>query len=42
MRLKGNDEWEKRRDGLEAWEVLRGQSPELEITEVGQWLMLWL
>lgn len=22
MRLKGNDEWEKRRDGLEAWEVL--------------------
>ena len=22
MSLKGDDEWEKRRDGLEAWEAL--------------------
>lgn len=44
MKLKGNDEWgeEEGWAGSLGGPDPRGQFPELEITEVGQWLMLWL
>lgn len=40
--MKGNDEWGKRRDGSGSLGSpgLRGEFPELEMMEVGQWPML--